>query len=166
MGLCLSCLSGSQSDEDDETTSLLRRSQQNQSPDYLQEEELMKQHKRQQELNHIVNDLSDKLIDVASFLSSKNHANNYNNGNTSSSTKPSLSTQLSTMGLNTQTSFGNLSLGDIRDEETSSASVSRQYPYIYNQSEKEKVLRKSKSLGDSVRQACQVTVSEPLYLKF
>lgn len=129
----------------------------------------MKQHKRQQELNHIVNDLSDKLIDVASFLSSKNHANNYNNynnGNTSSSTKPSLLTQLSTMGLNTQTSFGNLSLGDIRDEETLLALVLRQYPYIYNQSEKEKVLRKSKSLGDSVRQACQVTVSEPLYLKF
>lgn len=67
MGACLSCL-GSNSDEGDynERTSLLNHKL------YLDEdlhEELIKQQQRQNELNAIVNDLSDHLIDISTFLS-------------------------------------------------------------------------------------------------
>ncbi|ODV80444.1 uncharacterized protein CANTADRAFT_47649 [Suhomyces tanzawaensis NRRL Y-17324] len=78
MGLCLSCLRGS-SDEDDvnESSSLLRNHHNIYSSDYIQEAELLKQQQRQQELNTIVNDLSDNLIDVSTFLNTSTAANSH-----------------------------------------------------------------------------------------
>ncbi|ABN64738.2 predicted protein [Scheffersomyces stipitis CBS 6054] len=75
MGICLSCLRPRDAyvDEYNETSSLLRNQHNLYSNDYLQEEELLKQ-QRQQELNTIVNELSDNLIDVSSFLN--NTSNN------------------------------------------------------------------------------------------
>ncbi|CAI5756336.1 unnamed protein product [Candida verbasci] len=72
MGLCLSCLQGNSDDEFDETSSLLRNQQQQQYiTDYEQEESIKQQQQRQLELNSIVNELSDKLIDVTGFLSNQ-----------------------------------------------------------------------------------------------
>lgn len=68
MGVCLSCLRPElEDDEYNERTSLL--GQQNRFSDENIQEELFKQQQRQSELNGIVNELSDNLIDVSTFLS-------------------------------------------------------------------------------------------------
>lgn len=67
MGLCLSCLSGNDDDDVNERTSLLANGNQLTNEDY--QEELFKQQQRQNELLGIVNDLTDNLIDVSTFVS-------------------------------------------------------------------------------------------------
>lgn len=69
MGICLSCLRPIEDEDDDynERSSLLR-GQEFYSDEHIQEE-LLKKQQRQQELNTIVNDLSEHLIDVSTFLS-------------------------------------------------------------------------------------------------
>lgn len=66
MGICLSCLRP-QTDDDElnERSSLLGHRQ---STDENLQEELIKQQQRQAELFGIVNELSDNLIDVPTFL--------------------------------------------------------------------------------------------------
>lgn len=68
MGLCFSCLYGEEDDgNNNERSSLLHSGQ-----IYLEEnlqEEAKKQQKRQNELAGIVNELSDNLIDVSTFMS-------------------------------------------------------------------------------------------------
>ncbi|KAI5953900.1 hypothetical protein CANMA_004739 [Candida margitis] len=154
MGICFSCLGGSSSeDEYDETTSLLRRNQQG-TYDQLQEEELIKQQQRQQELSNIVNDLSENLIDVTSFLSKGNASGIY------SQSQSQVLQPNNNSGLVTQTSNTEHTLGEDGEGST------RIYPYVYKQSDKTKVVEQAKKLPDTVRQACQISVSEPLYLKF
>lgn len=66
MGLCLSCLRPEVDDGYDERSSLLGDSR------YADEDlqnQLLKQQQRQNELSVIVNDLSENLIDVSTFLS-------------------------------------------------------------------------------------------------
>lgn len=78
MGICLSCLRNDDEDgQYDEQTSLLRN-QQLYSSEYLQEEQHLKQQHRQQELKNIVNELSDKLIDVSTFLNNNSIPNTPN----------------------------------------------------------------------------------------
>ncbi|CAK9440470.1 uncharacterized protein LODBEIA_P45700 [Lodderomyces beijingensis] len=152
MGVCFSCLNGGAYDqEDDETTSLLRRNQLQQDSNVLQEEEMLKQQQRQQELSSIVNDLSDKLIDVTSFL---------NNSSSQILTPPAAAASREHSTL--QGSTSNLNAGVVRGTEK----LERSYPYAYSKSEREKVVDGVKKLDDATRQACQVSVSEPLYLKF
>lgn len=85
MGICFSCL-GLNSDDGDynERSSLLGNN--NIYSDEDVHESLLKQQQRQNELSVIVNDLSDNLIDVSTFLS-KQSSENYNNKNTLSSTQ-------------------------------------------------------------------------------
>ncbi|KAI3402419.2 hypothetical protein KGF56_004827 [Candida oxycetoniae] len=161
MGLCISCIYGNTNEEeDDETTSLLGRRHQNQSTECLQQEEILKQQKRHQELTAIVNDLSDKLIDVTSFL-------NDSTGSKSISS-PSLTqqTQIGATYTNGSVSIhgstGNLNMSEMLGDE----SQLKQYLHVYNTSERDLVIEKTAKLDDSIRQACRVTVSEPLYLIF
>lgn len=66
MGICLSCLRPENDDDDlNERSSLLGHRQ---STDENLQEELIKQQQRQAELFGIVNELSDNLIDVPTFL--------------------------------------------------------------------------------------------------
>lgn len=65
MGLCLSCLGGNDDGDGHERTSLLGHGAV--SDEDLQEE-LLKQRRRQTELAGIVNNLSDSLIDLLTFL--------------------------------------------------------------------------------------------------
>ena len=150
MGACLSCLGGSRSeDEYDETTSLLRRNQQG-GFDQLQEEELIKQQQRQQELNSIVNDLSENLIDVTSFL---------NKGNMSGIQSQSQS-QLLQPHLNNSEGNYESNVDKVGD------GGARTYPYVYSQSDKAKVVEQTKIFPENVRQGCTISVKEPRYLKF
>ncbi|KAI5957526.1 hypothetical protein KGF57_003220 [Candida theae] len=153
MGLCLSCLSGGGNDDEyDETASLLRRNQQG-GYDSLQEEEILKQEQRQQELNNIVNDLSENLIDVTSFL---------NKGSMSGVQSQSQS-QSQLLPPQFSNGDGNRSGGHAG---TNGEGGTRTFPYVYSQSDKEKVLEKASKLPDSVRQGCEISTQEPLYLKF
>lgn len=73
MGVCLSCLRPEVDDDEfNERTSLL---QQNRFSDENLQEEMIKQQQRQSELNGIVNELSDNLIDVSTFLSANTTVN-------------------------------------------------------------------------------------------
>ncbi|KAJ8140096.1 hypothetical protein OXX80_004338 [Metschnikowia pulcherrima] len=84
MGICFSCLGLNGDDGDDgERTSLLGNN--NIYSDENNYENLLKQQQRQNELSSIVNDLSDNLIDVSTFLS-KGSVEGYNK-NTISSTQ-------------------------------------------------------------------------------
>lgn len=67
MGLCYSCLLGEAEDTNNERSSLLQNHQLY-SEENLQEE-VKKQQQRQNELAGIVNELSDNLIDVSTFMS-------------------------------------------------------------------------------------------------
>lgn len=155
MGLCLSCLGGNgNEDEYDETASLLRRSQQG-GYDLLQEEELIKQEQRQQELNSIVNDLSENLIDVTSFLNKGSMS-----GIQSQSQSQLLPPQLSNSESVTRANNGESNGDKVANEAT------RSFPYVYSHSDKEKVVEQMRQLPDSVRQGCQISTQEPLYLKF
>lgn len=155
MGLCISCLGGRNSDDEyDETTSLLRRSQQG-GFDQLQEEELIKQQQRQQELSNIVNDLSENLIDVTSFL---------NKGNMSGIQSQSQS-QLLQPHLNNGEGITSASNDDINVGKDANGGA-RTFPYVYSQSDKEKVVEQTRKLPDSLRQGCQTSIKEPLFLKF
>lgn len=70
MGPCLSCLRAPEEDNDaNERTSLLGNGNHFSAENY--HEELLKQQQRQNELNGIVNDLSDNLIDVSTFITGK-----------------------------------------------------------------------------------------------
>lgn len=140
MGLCLSCLYPANDEEDEfnERSSLLR-SQDFYSDEHLQEE-LLKKQQRQNELNNIVNELSDNLIDVSTFLSNTTIASNANN---SAPNTPNLSM------LNYSTS-----------------SQEKQYPYLLTSKEKDKIAQEVEQIDSSIKQSCKITVDEPLYLKF
>lgn len=137
MGLCLSCLglNDSADDEINETSSLLRN-QQMYSDDYLQEAELLKQQQRQSELNTIVNDLSDNLIDVTTFLN-----------------EPSTN-QLSYL----ISSVPEAPTGEATDE-------SKNYPYQYTNEEKAKVVKHTAQLDPNIRKECEIVFEEGVYLK-
>ncbi|OBA19276.1 hypothetical protein METBIDRAFT_22105, partial [Metschnikowia bicuspidata var. bicuspidata NRRL YB-4993] len=80
MGVCFSCLGFNNDGEDyNERSSLLGNNNLYSNEDL--HENLLKQQQRQNELSVIVNDLSDNLIDVSTFLS-KGSTENYNNKNT------------------------------------------------------------------------------------
>lgn len=149
MGLCLSCLRGSDSrdDEVNETSSLLRNQHDMYSLDYMQEAELLKQQQRQQELNAIVNNLSDNLIDVSSFLNTDTHA--------------TIATQVRAQDESSRHSLEQPTNTDsvVDDDE-------KQYPRQYGAGEKDDVLKQVAQLSGTVKDSCNVTFSEQLYLKF
>lgn len=133
MGICLSCLRPVEEDDDEfnERSSLLR-GQEFYTDEHIQEE-LLKKQQRQQELNNIVNDLSEHLIDVSTFLS-------YSTVNTTSAP-------------------GTPNPND-------PGSSDKQYPYIISSDEKADILKQAEHLNDSIKQACKIESSEPLYLHF
>lgn len=137
MGLCLSCIRPTP-DEDDEFNerSSLLRSQEFYSDEHLQEE-LMKKQQRQNELNNIVNELSDNLIDVSTFLSNTSIPNN------SDHNTPNLSM------LNYSTS-----------------SQEKLYPYMLTSKEKEQIVAEIGDIDKGIQERCKITVEEPLYLRF
>lgn len=137
MGACLSCLglSDSADDELNETSSLLRN-QQMFSDDYLQEAELLKQQQRQSELNIIVNDLSDHLIDVTTFLN-----------------EPSTN----------QLSYLITSIPEVPTEDVTDGV--KNYPYQYTNDEKVNVMNEIDQLDDNIRKECEILSEEGVYLK-
>ncbi|CAK7898048.1 hypothetical protein CAAN1_15S03620 [[Candida] anglica] len=143
MGLCLSCLRPETDDDEyNERTSLL---QHNQFSDENLQEELLKEQQRQAELNGIVNELSDNLIDVSTFLSSNTTANNL-----------SFSTQSGALGNNT-------SLDITQDEIEGDVST---YKIDSIREEKEKILRAVDQLDGGVKDSCKVDPVGPLFLEF
>ncbi|KAI5951713.1 hypothetical protein KGF54_004788 [Candida jiufengensis] len=152
MGVCLSCLSGNSNDDEyDENTSLLRRNQQQQNyqSDYLQEEELLKQQQRQQELSSIVNDLSDKLIDVATFL---------NGGGSNSITGASTNSNLNSNQINNGSNSGLLlSQTNQINENGNKDDEVKQFPYFYNEDDRKKVLEKTSKLSDDIKDSCKLS---------
>lgn len=150
MGLCLSCLLHSQDDEDNETSSLLRNQQNSYNSNYAQEEQLLKeQQQRQQELSNIVNELSDKLIDVTSFLNPSTTATNLQQHPSLSSLTHNISPQEH----------------EINNDNNEQSNV-RVYPYVYNVEDRDKVLKEMEEINQSIRDSCKVQLEEPLYLKF
>ena len=152
MGSCLSCLIGNSNDDEyNETSSLLRNQHLHQqySSDYLQEEQILKQQQRQQELTSIVNELNDKLIDVASFLNGNSLIHSASNNNLS----------ITANG----TSSGNN--GD-NPEEDEDSEPTKSYPYVYSKQEIDDVSSKVSKVGDDVKESCKITLLEPLYIKF
>ncbi|EMG51096.1 hypothetical protein SBY92_001859 [Candida maltosa Xu316] len=148
MGSCLSCLIGNSNDDEyNETSSLLRNQhlQQQYSSDYLQKEQILKQQERQQELTSIVNELNDKLIDVTSFLNGGNLISNSSNLSNSA----------------VLTGDNNNNNGEEVDEDGSKA-----LPYVYTKKDKDKVLENANLVDDEIKQSCQITSLEPLYIKF
>ncbi|RCK67666.1 hypothetical protein Cantr_03418 [Candida viswanathii] len=152
MGACLSCLIGNSNDDEyNETSSLLRNQHLHQqySSDYLQEEQILKQQQRQQELTSIVNELNDKLIDVTSFLNGSNSMHSTSNNNLS-------------ITLNGSSSANN---GETPEDEGESEST-KQFPYVYSQQERDDVSSRANDIDDEVKQACKISIQEPLYIKF
>ncbi|KAK6454741.1 late endosomal/lysosomal adaptor and MAPK and MTOR activator-domain-containing protein [Scheffersomyces xylosifermentans] len=157
MGICLSCLRSGDANDDDynENSSLLRNQHNLYSDDYLQEEELSKQQQRQQELNTIVNDLSDNLIDVTSFLN--------NTSNNSVTNTPNLSSLSNNNSLRPSNTYDNNSTLNVEDEHNT---VSKTFPYEYGKNEKLKILSELEELDSSIKDSCKISFNEPLYLKF
>lgn len=148
MGLCLSCIRPEDDSENEynENSSLLRNHHL-----YLDEniqEDLLKQQQRQSELNGIVNDLSDKLIDVTNFLGNPSYSTGLVGAPNLSFLSPSL---------HGQSNPDDLAEG-LPDAKT--------YPYLLTDSEKLKILRDVADLDPYVKKSAQIPVSEPLYLKF
>lgn len=148
MGLCLSCLRPEDDSENDynENSSLL------QNHLYLTEniqEDILKQQQRQSELNGIVNDLSDKLIDVTNFL-----------GN------PSHSTSLVAATPNLSFLSPSLHGQSIADDLAAGPSDAKGYPRLLTDDEKLKILKEIEGLDPQVKKSVQISVTEPLYLKF
>lgn len=136
MGACLSCLGlGDSTDDELNETSSLLRNQQMFSDDYLQEAELLKQQQRQSELNIIVNDLSDHLIDVTTFLN-----------------EPSTN----------QLSYLITSIPEVPTEGLTDGV--KNYPYQYTNDEKVKVMNEIDQLDDSIRKECEILSEEGVYL--
>ncbi len=149
MGSCLSCLIGNSNDDEyNETSSLLRNQHLHQqySSDYLQEEQIMKQQQRQQELTSIVNELNDKLIDVTSFLNGSSSLHSVSNNNLS-------------INLN-----GNSSGDNLENEDDNGHT--KTFPYVYSKQERDEVANKANAVGDDIKQTCKITSLEPLYIKF
>lgn len=145
MGACLSCLIPDNDNDNDENTSLLC-GEHNQYSNFEQEEELKLQ-QRQRELNTIVNDLSDNLIDVLSFLNSPNTAAN----------PPNLM-YLVANSLHLQNTHED-------DVDASGGGDQKTYPYQYTSSDKEKVVSEVGLVPEAVKQACKVELNDTLYLK-
>lgn len=143
MGACLSCLRGSDQNDDElnENSSLLRGQHNQYSSDYLQEAELLKQQQRQQELNTIVNDLSDNLIDVTSFLNNEQPQTSEINGG----------------------GHNFLYRGDSANT-TVDETDQKNFPAQYTQNQRLAVLKSVTELNSSVKDSCKITFDEPLYL--
>lgn len=141
MGACISCFKGGADDSGEETS--LLKGQQHMYGNDVEESVLLKQQQRQQELNTIVNDLTDSLIDVSLFL-------NTNTGETIISSpliKPDTETSL-------------------EDSTTISRTASTTFPVFITNEEKVRLTRKVSELNDDVKQKCLVESKDKLYLKF
>lgn len=137
MGACFSCF-GHDEDEDDinERTSLLN----SHYPGENVQEELLKQQQRQNELNSIVNELSDKLIDVSTFLSNPSTAQ----------------TPLTPNLLYLTTSL---------QPQTSDEAPVKQYPHVLGPEERARILQEVEALPEEVKQF-RVEREGDLFIKF
>lgn len=152
MGVYMSCLLRSHDDEENETASLLRNQQNTYNTNYAQEEQLLKQQQqRQQELSNIVNELSDKLIDVTSFLNPSSSATNLQQHPSLSSLTPH-----------------NVPSQDYEHVENDNGipTSNKTYPYVYTTEDRDRVLKEMEQIDETIRESCKVQLSEPLYLKF
>ncbi|EGW33639.1 uncharacterized protein SPAPADRAFT_60971 [Spathaspora passalidarum NRRL Y-27907] len=156
MGACLSCLQHTNDDEYNETTSLLRNQDNQYTSDYVQEEQILKQQQRQQELASIVNELSDKLIDVTSFLS----------GGPSQSQMSITNSPNANPKINNDTILSENDMNDSHITTSNEYDQGKTFPYIYNNIDKNAVIQAAEDLDEETREACQVKLSDPLYLKF
>lgn len=129
MGACLSCLGGENDDSDyNERTSLLGAHNGFSNEDL--QEELIKQQQRQNELNTIVNDLSDHLIDISTFLSARPSAG-LSYGNDNSLLNSNLAND-ETRASATSPNLAPAGLDDLLD---------RLYPRMWSLDEKRKLLK-------------------------
>lgn len=152
MGLCFSCLgSGSDDSENNERTSLL--GSHNLYSDENLQEELLKQQQRQNELSTIVNDLSDNLIDVSTFLS--NTPNGVTTGGEMLYLNASLGNETEDLNGSALTSPG---VGPADDE--------RLYPYLLSVEEKVQILKAVDNLDDELKHFEMEEASGPLYVTF
>lgn len=138
MGACLSCIRG-ESDDSGEESLLLKGQQQMYGNDV--EESVLKQQQRQQELNTIVNDLTDSLIDVSLFL-------NTSTGGT-----------MINLPVLRDSETG-------EDSNIITRTTSTVFPIFMNNQEKIKLSKKVNELSDEIKQSCRVECEEKLYLKF
>lgn len=137
MGLCFSCLYGDDDDGNNNERSSLLQNHQLYSEENLQEE-VKKQQQRQNELAGIVNELSDNLIDVSTFMSNPTGLEN--------------STQ-------------NISFLVHTEGETGGTTDKPNTTFLTND-EKQKVLDAVRQLDEETKKRCQITNSQPLYLTF
>lgn len=157
MGICLSCLRGNDNEDDYENQALLN----NQSALYsesLQENELKQQ--RMQELNSIVNDLSENLIDVSTFLSNNMSSPNTPHLSYSSSSLPQ------NQQLQPQLQQQPLSAGSGGPGNSTGAFVDDTYPIVASGEEQDIIEREAKAIDPVIREECRVHLLEPLYVKF
>lgn len=129
MGACLSCLVGDDLDYN-ERASLLGNQETITDDDF--QEDLIKQQQRQNELNTIVNDLSDNLIDVATFLSRKSAENGH------VVTQGTQSLENSTRSLIPR---GDDDLGDSEAGLASSVDGMKQYPSLWSLDKKVQLMK-------------------------
>lgn len=147
MGACLSCL-GSDGDDGDynERTSLLGNHTLY-SDENLQEE-LLKQQQRQNELNNIVNALTDNLIDVSTFMSNSNGSPGqdilYLNASLGNDEEATASPQVAPAGT--------------EDEEA--------YPRLLTVDDKLQILSDVEKLDGEARRCDVVPANGPLYITF
>lgn len=163
MGICLSCLrfEDENDDEFNERSSLLRNH--NLYSDENLQEELLKQQQRQQELNTIVNDLSDNLIDVSTFLNNPVLTNNTATPNLSY-LNHSLQVQLTNEELVSNNLTANTTPSSAQPQNNDS--IAKQYPYLLNHDEKLKMLEDIKSLDSSIKTVSKIKSKDSLYLQF
>lgn len=153
MGVCLSCLRGNDNDDDYENQALLN----NQSALYtesLHENELKQ--KRMQELNTIVNDLSENLIDVSTFLST----------NISSPNTPHLSYSSSSLPQHQQPPSAGTGGATSAAAGTSGFFAEETYPIIALGEELAHIESEAKAVDPVIREECRVHLLEPLYVEF
>lgn len=135
MGLCYSCLYGDEDDGNNNERSSLFQNHQLYSEENLQEE-VKKQQQRQNELAGIVNELSDNLIDVSTFMSNPTGLEN--------------STQNISFLVHTEGEGG----------------IDKPNTTFLTNDEKQNVLDAVSQLDETTKKRCQITNSQPLYLTF
>ncbi|EDK41123.2 hypothetical protein PGUG_05221 [Meyerozyma guilliermondii ATCC 6260] len=135
MGLCYSCLYGDEDDGNNNERSSLLQNHQLYSEENLQEE-VKKQQQRQNELAGIVNELSDNLIDVSTFMSNPTGLEN--------------STQNISFSVHTEGEGG----------------IDKPNTTFLTNDEKQNVLDAVSQLDETTKKRCQITNSQPLYLTF
>ncbi|KAF3989008.1 hypothetical protein FT663_00614 [Candidozyma haemuli var. vulneris] len=156
MGICFSCLIGSDENDDNERQSLLGNHQQYADENY--QEQLIKQQQRQSELNGIVSDLNNDLIDVSTFVSNTQAAENEA---TSQEPENEIQSPALSAAANSTSAPGTAHASP--SVVPVSLSNDKSFPHLLSIDEKKKILEDSKQYADQV---APIKAPGPLYVKF